>query len=534
MSDTLSPVWDFHGGLHLDDHKTDSNGTPIAQAELPARLILPMQQHIGQMAESQVQVGDKVLKGQLIARASDYVSANIHAPTSGTVVEIAERPIAHPSGLNAPCIVIESDGEDQWGELPEPLDYLETDPAELRDRLRWAGIVGMGGAVFPTSVKTNTTGRRVDTLILNAAECEPYITCDDRLMREQPGDVIDGALILRHILGARQVLIGIEDNKPEAIEALREHVAQQQVKDLEIRVVPTKYPSGGEKQLIHLLTGIEVPSQGLPLDIGVVCQNVATCASVADAVLRGRPLISRVVTLTGQGLQQPGNLRALIGTPVNELISQAGGYRNDVSRLLMGGPMMGFALRSDEVPLTKGSNCFIATTESEMPSPAGAQPCIRCGECVKVCPAQLLPQQLYWHARARDFDKTQDYHLFDCIECGCCAHVCPANIPLVHYYRFAKTEVWAAERERQQSDLARRRHEFREARLARLEAERKARLRKKKEALDKKPGKSAGAAKDPKKAAIEAAMKRVAEKKKAAAATQGENATAETQPKEDA
>ena len=201
MSDTLSPVWDFHGGLHLDDHKTDSNGTPIAQAELAARLTLPMQQHIGQMAESQVQVGDKVLKGQLIARASDYVSANIHAPTSGTVVEIAERPIAHPSGLNAPCIVIESDGEDQWGELPEPLDYLETDPAELRDRLRWAGIVGMGGAVFPTSVKTNTTGRRVDTLILNAAECEPYITCDDRLMREQPGDVIDGALILRHILG---------------------------------------------------------------------------------------------------------------------------------------------------------------------------------------------------------------------------------------------------------------------------------------------------------------------------------------------
>jgi electron transport complex protein RnfC len=534
MSDTSPQVWDFHGGLHLDDHKTESNGTPVQQAALPKRLTLPLQQHIGHMAECAVQIGDKVLKGQLIARASDYVSANIHAPTSGTVVEIADLPIAHPSGLSAPCVVIESDGEDRWDDLLEPLNYQETDPADLRERLRWAGIVGLGGAVFPTSVKTNTTGRQVDTLVINAAECEPYITCDDRLMREQPGDVIDGALILQHIVGARQVLVGIEDNKPEAIEVLRDLIAQRQADDFEIRVVPTKYPSGGEKQLIHLLTGIEVPSQGLPLEIGVVCQNVATCAAVADAVLRGRPLISRIVTVTGQGAQKPGNFRALIGTSAGELIAQAGGYRDHVSRLLMGGPMMGFALHSDEVPLTKGSNCFIATTEAEMPTPAAAQACIRCGECVKVCPAQLLPQQLYWYARARDFDKTQDYHLFDCIECGCCAHVCPADIPLVHYYRFAKTEVWAAERERQQSDLARRRHEFREARLARLEAERKARLRKKKEALEKKPAKAAaGGAKDPKKAAIEAAMKRVAEKKKAASA-QAQDAATEAPTKEDA
>jgi len=534
MPDTAAPVWDFHGGLHVPDHKAESNSTPVRTAAVPKRLTLPLQQHIGHIAECAVQVGDKVLKGQLIARASDYVSANIHAPTSGTVVDVAELPIAHPSGLTAPCVVIESDGDDTWTELPEPLDYRETDPADLRERLRWAGIVGLGGAVFPTSVKTNTTGRKVDTLIVNAAECEPYITCDDRLMREQPGDAIDGALILKHIVGARQVLVGIEENKPEAIEALRDHIEQNDLKDFEIRVVPAKYPSGGEKQLIHLLTGIEVPSQGLPLQVGIVCQNVATCAAVSDAVQRGRPLISRIVTLTGQGVEQPGNFRALIGTQVSDLIAQAGGYRNDVSRLLMGGPMMGFGLHSDEVPITKGSNCFIATTEVEMPSPAASQPCIRCGDCVKVCPAQLLPQQLYWYARARDFDKAQDYHLFDCIECGCCAHVCPANIPLVHYYRFAKTEVWAAERERQQSDLARRRHEFREARLARLEAERKARLRKKKEALDKKPAKSAdGKGADPKKAAIEAAMKRVAAKKKAAAAgTEAEPAQEKT--KEDA
>ena len=520
MPEPTAKIWDYHGGLHLDDHKSESAGRGVQRATLPDRLTLPLQQHIGQIAEASVTVGERVLKGQLIARASDYVSANIHAPTSGTVVETGKQPIAHPSGLEANCIVIESDGEDRWAELPAAIpDYRDRDPAELRERLRWAGIVGLGGAVFPTSVKTNTSGRPVETLVINAAECEPYITCDDTLMREQPGDILDGVQILQHLVGADQVLIGIEDNKPEAIAALQSELQARDAGRVQIRVVPTKYPSGGEKQLIRLLTGIEVPSQGLPLDVGVICQNVATCAAVADAVLRGIPLISRIVTLTGQGLVSPGNWRALIGTPVQHLVEQAGGYHENASRLIMGGPMMGFALHNDQVPLAKGGNCFIATTEQEMPAPATQQPCIRCGECVKVCPAQLLPQQLYWYARARDFDKTQDHHLFDCIECGCCAHVCPSNIPLVHYYRFAKTEVWAAERERQHAELARRRHEFREARLARLEAERKARLRKKKEVLEKKPAKS-GDAKDPKKAAIEAAMKRVAAKKKAAQQTQ--------------
>ena len=522
MADTR--VHDFHGGLHIPDHKAESNSTPVQPMPLPKRLVVPLQQHIGQIAEAVVAVGDKIDKGQLIARASDYVSANIHAPSSGTVSDISEQPIAHPSGLSAACIVIDTDGEDRWGEMPEPMaDWASRSADELRERLRWAGVVGLGGAVFPTSVKINTTSHRVDTLVINAAECEPYITCDDRLMREQADDVLDGVQILQHIIEASTVLIGIEDNKPEAAQALRDALAARGTGDIQIRVLPTKYPSGGEKQLIQLLTGIEVPSQGLPLDIGIVCQNVATCAAVADAVLRSRPLISRIVTLTGQGLKQPGNVRALIGTPVSDLIAQAGGY-TDASRLIMGGPMMGFALHSDEVPLTKGGNCFIATNEAEMAPPSNPQPCIRCGECVKVCPALLLPQQLYWYARARDFDKAQDQHLFDCIECGCCAHVCPSNIPLVHYYRFAKTEVWAAERERQQADLARRRHEFREARKERLEAERKARLRKKKEDLEKKPAKTADKSGDPKKAAIEAAMKRVAEKK-AKAAAQAEQTT---------
>ncbi len=512
MPDSQQPLWDFHGGLHIDDHKAESAASPIREIRLPERLQLPLQQHIGRSAEPMVKVGDRVLKGQLIARASDYVSANLHAHSSGTVSQIAELPIAHPSGLPAPCIVIETDGEDRWAEMPEPIaDYREADPADLRERLRWAGIVGLGGAVFPTSVKTNTTGRTVDTLIINAAECEPYITCDDRLMREQPGDVIDGALILQHIVAAGRVLIGIEDNKPEAIAALQQEITQRQLDHFQLRAVPTKYPSGGEKQLIYLLTGIEVPSGGLPLDVGILCQNVATAATVADAVLHGRPLVTRIVTLTGRGVATPGNLRVPIGTPVAALVDEAGGYTAEAARLIMGGPMMGFALPDDGLPVTKGSNCFIVGGRDEIPDPQPASACIRCGECVRVCPAQLLPQQLYWYARARDFDKTQDQHLFDCIECGCCAYVCPAHIPLVHYYRFAKTEIWASERERQKSDHARRRHEFREARKRRLEEERKARLRKKKEALDKK----GSAGNDPKKAEIAAAMKRVAAKKAA-------------------
>ncbi len=510
-------LWHFHGGLHLPDRKALSTERPLGVAPLPARLTLPLQQHIGQAAKPLVRLGERVRKGQLIAQPQGYISAGVHAPTSGVVSAIGAFPVPHPSGLSAPCIQIETDGEDAWAGLPEPLEaWAEADPRLLRERIRWAGIVGLGGAAFPTQVKLSPgVGTPIDTLILNGAECEPYISCDDLLMRERPERVVAGAAILMRVVGARRCLIGVEDNKPQAIGALYREVQARGGPEIAVVRIPTLYPSGSEKQLIRILTGREVPSGRLPAQIGVVCHNVATAATVADAVLEGRPLISRILTLTGEGLAAPQNLEVLIGTSAAELIAHAGGYRGRVAKLLVGGPMMGFALPNDGVPITKATNCLLALTEAESPDPGPALPCIRCGRCAEVCPARLLPQQLYWYTRAHELEKVQDHHLFDCIECGCCAQVCPSHIPLVQYYRFAKTESWAREQERRKAELARRRHEAREARLVRQEEERKARLRKKAETLE---GEAGAGAEDAKKAAIAAAVQRAAARKAALAA----------------
>lgn len=507
----------FHGGLHLPDKKQQSTGSEVVPTPLPGQLTLPLSQHIGEAAEPQVKVGDKVLKGQLIASPQGYISAPVHAPTSGVVTAIESYPIPHPSGLSDRCIVIDSDGEDRWGELPEKIsDYTALTPTELRERIRNAGIVGLGGAAFPTSVKVNPgPDNPIHTLVINGAECEPYITCDDMLMRQQSAQILAGADILRHIVSAEQCLIGIEDNKPEAIAAIEAAVAAAGLDWFEVVTIPTRYPSGGEKQLIQVLTGQEVPSGGIPAQIGIVCHNVGTAAAVADAVLEGRPLISRYVTLTGNGISQPCNLEVLIGTPINKLIEQAGGYTPTVEKLILGGPMMGFTLASDNVPITKAANCLLAADSTEAPDSGTALACIRCGRCAEACPVSLLPQQMYWYARAKELEKVQEYNLFDCIECGCCSHVCPSHIPLVQYYRYAKTESWANEREKLAADRARARHEARAARLERIQAERKALLAKKKAMLAKKTAvkKTGDDAADPKKAAIEAAMKRAAEKK---------------------
>lgn len=487
---TQRPIFDFPGGLHLEYHKDESTREPIRQAPIPSRLVLPLKQHIGQAAKPCVAVGDYVFKGQTIATADGYVSTPIHASSSGTVTHIGDHPIAHPSGLSDDCIVIETDGEDQPLPKPElePIeDYSGLDPAELRNRVRAAGIVGLGGAAFPSFIKLNPGSERlVDTLILNGAECEPYIACDQALMSECPEDIIAGAQLIKHAVQARECLIGVEDNKPDAIAALQKVISSlPNDSGIEIIVVPTRYPQGGEKQLIQTLTGKEVPSDGLPIDIGIVCQNVGTAAAVWRAVTQGEPLIERVMSVTGDGVTHPCNVRARIGTPVNELVAECGGYVDDEpARLLMGGPMMGFALHADTVPVVKATNCILVMTAEQVKPEEPAMPCIRCGACADHCPASLLPQQLYWHARSKDFDEAQNYRLFDCIECGVCAQVCPSHIPLVQFYRYAKTEIWSAERERLQSDIARQRHEARKQRIEREQAEAEAKRAAKRKALD--------------------------------------------------
>jgi electron transport complex protein RnfC len=505
----------FHGGLHLPANKVVSTSQPVRRVPLPSRLVLPLQQHIGEPATPLVKIGDRVLKGQRIARAEGFVSVPSHAPSSGTVVDIGERPVPHPSGLGMTCIVIETDGKDKWIEAEGGIpDFTALDPSELRNRVRDAGIVGLGGAGFPSFIKMNPgPGRKVDLLIINGAECEPYISCDDMLMRERPDEILGGIAILLHALQAERCLIGIEDNKPAAIASLHAELRRQGDARIQLVELPTLYPTGGERQLIQLLTGMEVPAQGLPADIGVVCHNPGTVTAIYRAIFRREPLISRIVTVTGQGVAAPCNLEAPIGTPVSALIKDCGGYTSAVDRLIIGGPMMGYSLTTDAVPVIKTTNCLLAATPHELPHPKAPLPCIRCGECTEVCPANLLPQQLYWYAHARDFDKAQDYSLFDCIECGCCAYVCPSHIPLVQYYRFAKTEIWAQERERQRADLARQRHEFRLERIERDKRERAERLSKKKKAL-KEP--SAGGT-DPRAAAIQAALERVKARKAAAA-----------------
>ncbi len=503
-------LWKIFGGLKLAGFKSMSMSQATQIAPLAKTLVLPLKQHIGHSAEAIVKVGDIVLKGQIIATAKDYVSTPIHAPSSGKIIAIEKRHVPHPSGIATDCIIIETDGEERWIECTANSNYRQLDTSALRNIIRDAGIVGLGGAGFPSFIKLNPgPGNMVNTLILNGAECEPYITCDAMLMQEQSRKIIDGLNIMRHALQVNRCIIAIEDNKRAAhtmlVNALHEHEAEY----VEVIQVPTLYPAGGEKQLIKTITGKEVPSNGLPINIGVVCHNVATAAAIATAVLEGKPLISRYLTVTGEGIDNPKNLEVLFGTPFSELIDLCG-RNSKAEQIIMGGPMMGFEVTDDNIPVIKTSNCILV--QSKQTKPDYVMPCIRCGQCANVCPAQLLPQQLYWYARAKNFDKTQDYNLFDCIECGCCSYVCPSHIPLVQYYRFAKTEIWAQEQEKKSSDIARQRHEFRQFRMERKKAENEERKRQKRELLKKVNGEK-DSAEDVKKAAIAAAMARVKAKR---------------------
>ena len=468
----MRKVYDFHGGIHPTENKHQSVRTPIADAGIPPELIIPLSQHIGAPARPLVSIGERVLKGQMIAEALGFVSVPVHAPTSGTVHAIEDRLIAHPSGYLAPCIVITTDGQDEWEEHGGVSRYQTLETADLIGIIRNAGIAGMGGAGFPSAVKLSVKADvQIQTLIINGTECEPYITADDILMREQAYEIIEGTKILQQIIAPKDTLIGVEDNKPEGIAALR---AAAQGTGIEIVTFPTKYPSGGEKQLVEILTGQQVPSGGLPSEVGVVCQNIGSTVAIFNAVVHGQPLISRITTVTGDSVREPQNFEVLIGTPVQYLIEKAGYQSEKNNRLIMGGPMMGFTIPDTGVPIVKTTNCLLAPSETELSTPPPAQACIRCGMCAEVCPASLLPQQMFWFAQGKEFEKLEEHNLFDCIECGACSFACPSNIPLVQYYRASKSEILQLRHDHEIAEQSRIRFESRQQRLEQAEHDKEA------------------------------------------------------------
>lgn len=499
----ISRLFKFNGGVHPPEHKLESTSRAIEAVPLASTLVLPLRQHVGNLPKILVQPGDRVLKGQRLAEAVGSISAAVHAPTSGTIVSIEDQLIPHPSGLPDVSITLEPDGEDRWIER-QPVDWRNTDRFQLVASLRESGIVGMGGAAFPTQVKLRPGGGSgIKTLVVNGAECEPYITCDDMLMRERAEEIVKGIEIAHHILGPERCVVGIEDNKPEAVRAMREACEQSEVK-IDVVVVPTLYPSGDARRLAAIITGTEVPSDKRSSDVGIQVFNVATLVALYRYFALGETVVSRIVTVTGN-VARPGNFDVPLGTPMAALLEAAGGALPNTNGLVMGGPMMGFSLPSINVPVIKATNCIIASAPKLFPEPPPAMPCIRCARCADACPVSLQPQELYWFAKSSNLEKARDYKLFDCIECGCCSYVCPSNIPLVQYYRYAKSEIIAQDKAKEAANLARERNEFR---LARIEREKQERAAKHAQRAAGAKTEGAGEADDAKKAAIAAAMER--------------------------
>ena len=516
---TRGHFWDFHGGIHPPEQKFLTSNKPIKQLSLPKQLIIPLQQHIGREGDLLVSIGEHVLKGQALTLSTNPMVVPIHAPTSGTISAIKMSVIAHPSGLSQLCIIFDVDGDDTWRKREVCHDIELLSNHQIIEKIANAGIAGMGGAGFPTHIKVNSKVNSkpdINFLIINGVECEPYITADDLLMMEQSNAIVDGIKILDKLLTPAFILIAIENNKPKAIKALQQATAN--IEKIKVCVVPTKYPAGGEKQLIQILTGKEVTSGQLPIHAGIVMQNVATCFAINEAVRHDTPLIRRVVTVTGQALDKPQNVWALLGTPINFLLEQCSvqHIKNEKQPVIMGGPMMGFSVSSELVPIVKTSNCILVPSKVEMPSAFEKESkeveCIRCGQCSDVCPSQLLPQELQWSAKAKDHAQLKKLNLSDCIDCGACAYVCPSQIPLVHYYRIAKAEIL----EQQQLDLKAEKAKTRfEARKLRLEKEKVARQEKQKKAaaarkavMNKATPEATGA-----KSAVAAALARVKAKK---------------------
>lgn len=430
----------FKGGIHPPYNKNLTNFKPIENATLPKKVIIPMGMHIGAPCEPIVKVGDTVKKGQKIGEAKGFVSVPVHASISGNVKAVEPRP--WPGGGLMMSVVIESDGKDELHEdvtPPKPLSELS--PDEIKNLIREAGITGLGGASFPTQVKLSfPPEKNVDTIIVNAAECEPYITADHRLLLERPDDVIFGLEAIMKATGIKQAFIGIENNKLDAVESIEN--ALKGKKGIEIVVLATKYPQGGEKQLINAVTGREVPSGGLPMDAGVIVNNAGTCAAIANTLKTGMPLIERITTVTGSGIKEPKNLLIRIGTPLIDIIEQCGGFKGRPGKVLMGGPMMGLAQSQLEAPAIKGTSGLLILEKNDVHL-FEPLPCIKCARCVDACPIHLLPTTIAKFAQKNMWNEAENYHALDCIECGCCSFVCPAHIPLTQHIRIAKSHIIA-------------------------------------------------------------------------------------------
>ncbi|GHB62786.1 electron transport complex subunit C [Psychrosphaera saromensis] len=501
-------LWDIPGGIHPPERKSLSNTAPIDLAPLSPCYYVPIKQHIGNEGALLVNVGDLVLAGQPLTNAIEGLSLPVHAPTSGVVKEIIPHVSAHPSGKPEITVVIESDNKDTAIKSKPIKDWHKAEISALTTHLQSMGVAGLGGAAFPTYVKSNPH-KDIKLLIINGVECEPYITADDVLMRSFAADIIQGINILQHMVQPELVVIAIEDNKPEAVEAIKLAVTDQE--NIDVKVIPTKYPSGGEKQLIEIITGQQVPSNSIPADIGIVMQNIGTCFAIKEAVIDGKALISRVVTVTGESISRPQNLWVRLGAPISDLLSHCGLVAEEDQRLIMGGPMMGFNIMDIMMPVVKSTNCILAPSEYNLPSFGVEQACIRCSLCADACPVNLLPQQMLWYSKAKDHEKLEEYNLADCIECGVCAYVCPSQIPLVQYYRSSKVEIKQEKEDKIKSDKAKERFETRQLRL---ERDKQARLLKHKESADKrkKALESDGGAKDK----IAAALARAKAKKASA------------------
>jgi len=511
-------LWRSPGGIHPPEVKFLSNTTPISQLPLAQEYLVPVPQ-VGENCTLAVKVGDKVLKGAPLTQGTSIWHLPVHAPTSGTVVAIEPRASNHASALPVNTCVIAADGEDRWCELTP--GSIELSNQEMIAKIHGAGIAGMGGAAFPSHIKLNPVSE-IELVIINGVECEPYISADDRLMREYSQDILAGIAIIHRLLSPKRIVIAIEDNKPEAIKAMQQAVSQSTLPagSTRVTVIPTKYPSGGEKQLIQIITGREVPSGAIPAKLGIVVHNVGTAFAIHQAVIQGKPLIERVVTVTGQNVGKPGNYWLPIGTPVEHVLKQTEFNAEAEQKVIIGGPMMGHALPTIQVPILKGTNCILVPSSQEIGITPEEKACIRCGECANACPALLLPQQLFWHAKAEEYDKAASYNLKDCIECGCCSYVCPSDIPLVEYYRIAKSALKQAADEKHQAERAKLRFE---ARIQRLEEEKLAREAKAKEAAARRQATMTSTDKN----AVAEAMARIAAKKAAAAETTADNTPVE-------